>query len=397
MCVPGSNLVVLVSAPVSIASWKYYVHGHYLGSDINGLYRRIMELGDEESHSTVIHDSVIARTSLTVEEALDLEPQSVDAMDNFGLTPLQWAVLRNNLNATSAILAWNPKLELCDFDGRAALHRAAEFGLRDCASLLLAAGANVNAQDVWGDTPLHLATTLPDTKMLALLLDDGGAAILTNRYGRTAVHGSVFGRFPDDEAVLHQAIELLRTAGADISARDIDGMTPLVVAIQQSHLAMFHTLRSYGAELEGLKLCAKQRSVFHIAAMFSTTDMIQTLRDVHIMTIDPDLRDDSGRTATDYFMSRVTLAEAELSEGQRQAASEEVEPFTALINEARERYRYWARGGDHNQLGVRTSDERLLAADDINASRCSINMHTVDSDCDEYYDAVDFVAEDKST
>lgn len=57
---------------LSTASWKYYVQGHYLDSDINGLYRRIMELGDQESHSTEIHDSVIARTSLTIEKALDI-------------------------------------------------------------------------------------------------------------------------------------------------------------------------------------------------------------------------------------------------------------------------------------------------------------------------------------
>lgn len=356
-----------------------------------------MELGDEESHSTVIHDSVIARTSLTVEEALDLEPQSVDAMDNFGLTALQWAVLRNNIHATSTILAWNPDLELCDFDGRTALHRAAEFGLLDCASMLLAAGANVNIRDVWGDTPLHLATTLPDTKMLSLLLNDGGAAVLTNRYGRTAVHGSAFGRFPDDEAVLHQTIELLRAAGADISARDIDEMTPIIVAVQQSHVAMFRTLRSYGAELESLEMCAKQRSIFHIAAMFSTTDMIQTLRDVQIVTIDPDLRDDFGRTATDYFMNRVTLTEAELSEGQRQAESDEIEPFTTLIKEARIRYRYCANSGDHIQLEKRPSEESLLVADSISASRCWIGPQLVDSDSDEYYDAAEFVAEDTNT
>jgi hypothetical protein len=64
------------------------VHGHYLSPDINALYRKIIELGDEETNSTLIHDSVIARTSLTVEEAVDLEPQCIDTMDNFGLSSL---------------------------------------------------------------------------------------------------------------------------------------------------------------------------------------------------------------------------------------------------------------------------------------------------------------------
>ncbi|KAK1974019.1 ankyrin repeat-containing domain protein [Colletotrichum cereale] len=325
-------------APVSIASWKFYVHGHYLESDVNGLYKRIMELGDEESHSTVIHDSVIARTKMTVDEALDLEPQSLDAMDNFCLTALQWAVLRNNAHSTRTILSWNPKLELCDYDGRTALHRAAEFGLMDCAGMLLDAGANINSRDARGEIPLYLATTLPDTSMLALLLGKGNAAVIANRYGRTATHGSVFGRFPDDESALRRIVELLQTADASIEARDLDGMSPLVVAVQQSHVAMFRTLRSRGAVIDGLKPCAKQRTVFHIAAMFSTMDMIQTLSDERIAQIDPDVKDETGLTATDYLMGRVTLSQSELSEGQQQAANDEVEPFLALMTETRDEY-----------------------------------------------------------
>ncbi|KAI3391303.1 hypothetical protein diail_7610 [Diaporthe ilicicola] len=375
------------NAPVSIASWKFYVHGHYLESNVNGLYRRIMELGDEESHSTLIHDSVIARTKITVEEALDLEPQSLDAMDNFGMTALQWAVLRNNTHATKTILAWNPKLELCDYDRRTALHRAAEFGLLDCVGMLLEAGANVNARDAWGDTPLHLATTLPDTQMLTLLLGDGNAAVMTNRYGRTALHGSVFGRFPDDEAVLHDMVGRLRNAGASIEARDIDGMTSLLVAVQQSHVAMFRTLRSHGAVIDGLEMCAKQRNVFHIAAMFSTVDMIHTLRDEHITATDPDAKDESGLTATDYFMGRATLAQSKLAEGQRQAASDEVGPFTALISESRMRYQNWAR---KFYLGQEISDEGMIDPHSMSASHGLMSTRSADSDEDEYYDALDW-------
>ncbi|CAN8103165.1 unnamed protein product [Discula destructiva] len=79
-------------------------------------------------------------------------------------------------------------------------------------------------RDAWGDTPLHLATTLPNTMMLALLLGKGNAAVMASRYGRTAMHGSVFGRFPDDAAILHDLVAMLRDAGASIDARDFDGM-----------------------------------------------------------------------------------------------------------------------------------------------------------------------------
>lgn len=297
-----------------------------------------MELGDEATHSTVIHDSVIARTSLSVEKAIDLEPDSLDASDNFGLTPLQWAVLRNNVHGTGVLLSWHPNLELCDYDKRSALHRAAEFDLAEIAQMLVNAGANVDVMDAWGDTPLHLAITLSSHRMARLLLASG-ARILPNRYGRTPLHGSVFGRFPEDAAVLEETVSILLDAGADFDGVDAEGMTPIVVAIQRSQVAMFHVLRRRGAMLESLEPSAVNgKTIYHIAAMFSTHDMVQALRGAGITGIDPCQVDAAGLTALERISQRVSLPEAELSEGQVRASKEEYETFKALIEEARLRY-----------------------------------------------------------
>lgn len=314
------------------------MHGHYLSPDINALYRRIIELGDEETNSTVIHDSVIARTSLTVEEAVNLEPQCIDTMDNFGLSPLQWAVLRNNIHGTGVLLSWNPNLELCDYDKRTALHRAAEFGLMECAQMLINSGAHVDASDAWGDTPLHLAISLESTDMINLLLSSG-AKICENKYGRRPIHGSTFGSFPHDEAIIARHVESLQTAGADINGLDFDGMTPLLVSVQQSHIPMLTTLQRMGAVLETKTSHTRGRTVFHIAAMFSDSAMVRKLHEVQLSQIDPDEVDNDGLTAMELISMRLTLSAAELSEGQQPISAEELSFFKRFIEDSRNRYR----------------------------------------------------------
>ncbi|GKU06633.1 hypothetical protein FLAG1_09514 [Fusarium langsethiae] len=379
------------NAPTSIASWKYFVHDHYLPPDINALYRRIMELGDEETNSTVIHDSVIARTSLTVEEAIDLEPQCIDTMDNFGLSPLQWAVLRNNIQGTEVLLSWNPNLELCDYDRRVALHRAAEFGLIECAQMLISKGAYVDASDAWGDTPLHLAISLHSTEMLDLLFCNG-AKILRNKYGRTPIHGSTFGSFPHDEVVIEQHIRSLQTAGADINALDYNGMNPLLVAVQQSHVCMFNTLQRHGANLEGKSAHANGRTLFHIAAMLSDSTMVRRLREARFSLIDPDQTDEVGLTAMEMLSRRLTLSAAELSEGQQPASADELSLFQSPINEARERYLV-----ERSPLSqsVSTSDAELISIsiqEDPLHSRPRGNQDNSqsNSDTDEFSEAVEY-------
>lgn len=366
------------------------MHGHYLSPDINALYRKIIELGDEETNSTVIHDSVIARTSLTVEEAINLEPQCIDTMDNFGLSPLQWAVLRNNIHGTGVLLSWNPNLELCDYDKRVALHRAAEFGLIECARMLLDSGAYVDASDAWGDTPLHLAISLQSTDMIDLLLS-AGAKILKNKYGRSPVHGSTFGSFPHDEIIIEQHVKALQAAGADIDDLDFDGMTPLLVSVQQSNVSMLHTLRKLGAGLEKKSSHTRGRTIFHIAAMFSDRAMIRTLHEAKLILIDPDQVDKDGLTAIEMLSKRLTLSTAELSEGQEPASGDDFSFFQAFISEARVRY-----------LETRTLESRNISTSEFEAASYSkakgpLNSSHIDdtdssqstTDTEEYLDAVE--------
>ncbi len=69
-------------------------------------------------------------------------------------TPLHWAVRYGEVeNARELAVARN--LEARDELGRTPLHIAAMFGVDDMVALLIDRGADVNARDQWGTTPLR--------------------------------------------------------------------------------------------------------------------------------------------------------------------------------------------------------------------------------------------------
>jgi len=103
------------------------------------------------------------------------------------------------------------------------LHDAAEKGNLEAVKQHLAAGANVNAKDDDGWTPLLYAAA-EGRKEVAELLIANGADVNVNVYGTTPLHIAAFSGHTE-------VVELLIANGADVNAKDEDGMTPLLQTI----------------------------------------------------------------------------------------------------------------------------------------------------------------------
>jgi ankyrin repeat protein len=140
-----------------------------------------------------------------------------NAPDKYGQTPLTYAVSFNQTQLVELLLAYHadPNLQL---DGRgeressnAPLQYAAESGNVRIASILIAAGAQVNAQGPTGRTPLHFAN------------------------GKLAV------------------IQLLLAKGADPNARDAQGTSPLDEAVWYGFLDETAILLAHGARLNEIE------------------------------------------------------------------------------------------------------------------------------------------------
>ncbi len=120
------------------------------------------------------------------------------------------------------------------FNGREAIER-----LNEC----LEAGADVNAPDRLGSTPLHAAARVGRHAGLIEALVNAGADVHARRSdGSTPLHvAAEWGRSP-------QVVEALVAAGADVNARDNVGNTPLHRFRGGSHPAVARQLLELGAD-----------------------------------------------------------------------------------------------------------------------------------------------------
>ncbi|MDQ7827350.1 MAG: ankyrin repeat domain-containing protein [Candidatus Eremiobacteraeota bacterium] len=113
-----------------------------------------------------------------------------------------------------------PTVEIVTF-----LHFAVRKGKGEIAKLLIAKGADVNARDEKGNTPLFEACQdLPgetqSKDLIKLLLDKGADINARNSKGKTLLHNAVLSG-NDNE------VKLLLSLGADGSIKDKSGNTPL--------------------------------------------------------------------------------------------------------------------------------------------------------------------------
>lgn len=111
---------------------------------------------------------------------------------------------------------------------------------------LLQAGVNADAPTGW-ELPLHLAAHSGNLPIVELLLDAGAQINARDHYGFTPLHHAVLA---PTNAV--QLVELLLAQGADGHARNFQGDTPYCLAMQDQNLEVAGVLRLYGAETGGV-------------------------------------------------------------------------------------------------------------------------------------------------
>lgn len=75
-----------------------------------------------------------------------------------------------------------------DVDGMTPLHWASDRGHIDVIRLLLASGADINAQDLCDNTPLHIAGMANQKEVVRLLIDSKADLTLENADGENAAH-----------------------------------------------------------------------------------------------------------------------------------------------------------------------------------------------------------------
>jgi hypothetical protein len=109
---------------------------------------------------------------------------------------------------------------------------------------LLRKGANVNARDENGTTPLHWAAFLGHVDVVRLLLERGAEVNARSKGGWTPLH------YAADADI----VRLLLEHGADPSIRNRDGRTPLDVAREMGHKEVARVIEEYMRGRRGVRV-----------------------------------------------------------------------------------------------------------------------------------------------
>ncbi|MEO8024980.1 MAG: ankyrin repeat domain-containing protein [Bryobacteraceae bacterium] len=117
------------------------------------------------------------------------------------------------------------------------LHRAAMRGETAAVEMYLRMGADVNAADSAGRSPLHDACLKGHVDTARLLLDRGAKIAVHDKTGATPLHDAALGGSV-------KTIELLLARKADADARDLSGQTPLDYALKMERTDAIRALRA---------------------------------------------------------------------------------------------------------------------------------------------------------
>jgi ankyrin repeat protein len=222
----------------------------------------------------------------------------IDLQDNHGSTPLHLAIYHMSREAVQLFLDHGANVTLRNDKGQAVLHQASQHGHPDVIQLILS-GADADAVDNDGSTPLHLAVS--EAEVLSgtqLLLDHGANINLRNKRGQTALHlASQRGRL--------DFMELLLNRGAIVDVLDNGGFTPLHLAISKMERRGAELLLKHGANIDLRN--NKHQTALHLALQHSHPNIIPLLLE---KGANVDAQDDDGSTPLHRAISR---ADVELS------------------------------------------------------------------------------------
>jgi hypothetical protein len=132
--------------------------------------------------------------------------------------------------------------------GGTPLHGVSPSKGEQVARLLLEKGADVNARDDYGRTPLHRASREWYTSIARLLLDRGADVNAKDREGDTPLHVVNWG--DNWEQKQNSIVPLLLERGADINATGKKGRTPLMFASMRGHEDIVRLLLEKGADID---------------------------------------------------------------------------------------------------------------------------------------------------
>jgi ankyrin repeat protein len=188
-----------------------------------------------------IHSAARSRDIDEIKSVLNIGV-SVDHEDENGWTALMVSIFEDNFEIADYLISIGANVNAANNGGRTPMF----FAYSDkMIKSLINNGANVNHQDNMGYTPLMDASS----QVASILIENGAEINLKNRVGMTALH---YATAELSRRVGGEVIQILLAHKVDINATNIYGKTPLdyapMIDSRGEVVPMFETLRQAGAK-----------------------------------------------------------------------------------------------------------------------------------------------------
>lgn len=196
-------------------------------------YFKEIPINEFISESQAVSLELIIRTKLgndiqydsSREREFGLSEKPIEAIltDEAGWTLLHHAAIKCDSQRVTELVKIGADINAKDLKGRTPLFYALNKKNPDFVEFLIHSGANVNVSDITMMSPLLWVVTKRDLTLVKILLNAGANVNYQGEEGWTPLHYAVLYK-------LKKIIQLLVESGADIHIREMEGLTPLAMA-----------------------------------------------------------------------------------------------------------------------------------------------------------------------
>jgi len=261
------------------------------------------ELELDNFQFTSLHAAVLGLTpsGTAPEEVICTTPRElVNELDQQGRNALAWACAKGDLRKVEKLLKMGADPNIGDSEGRTPLHHLANkvgSANEPCLDELLNHGADVDVRNRRGGTPLHdftFSSTCTASSIEKFYLK-GANLNAQDGDGWTPVHW----------AVRHGNIEIIDKLvqhGADLELQSNMGMTSLTYALIRHQFRTFKYLLEFGCDYNVRTQSGS--TMLHLSARDGDIDTLRYLEQRGLRGIKQDDRDGDGLTALEYAERR---------------------------------------------------------------------------------------------
>ena len=250
----------------------------------------------ERRKFSVLHRIILGLCDKSLRVELLASTAEVNARDSLGRIPLPLAAEICDADSVSLLLASGAEPSTTANSGSTALWYAARTSDPACVSLLIDTGANIRSKTDRNQTALHYAAAHSiDKRNARLLLESGADSNAVDRDGRTPLG---FVPIPNNLEIT----ECLLNYGAHIRCLHHSMIDLLSLSIEAKRHRLVDLFITHGFDVN--TPLSKNQTLLHIIATFGDERMVKLFKRVRFCGLNVDQRNADGYTALDVLRRR---------------------------------------------------------------------------------------------